>query len=114
MGNSFATFTSLLRASAVPLVAAFCAAVQASAEPLLVADFTGRTVNGMTASGITWTAHGFVDPGSLTAVENESNGVVDDKIQNGGLFDTPSARNSFALDLNVNNEDGCMSTFPSR
>lgn len=76
------------------------------ADVLVGTDFVGRSVSSLTASNITYTTTGVDDPGNLLAVENEMNGVRDTTTENGGLFDTAAAQGYFALDLNVENEDG--------
>lgn len=78
----------------------------ASGDVIVSVDFDGRTVSGLTASDLTWTTNGVADPGDITVVENETNGQNDGTTENGGLFDTSSAADALALDLNVNNEDG--------
>jgi len=79
-------------------------APSASADVILSTDFTGRTVSGLTASNITWTANGVTNPGDLTAVHEVANDA-------GDLFDTAAAQGHFALDNNVGNGGQWSTTF---
>ena len=79
-------------------------AVGAFEEPtgpinLLSTTFNGRTVTGDTASDIPWVTNGIADPGNLTAIDIDNAAPP-----TFGLFDTPSAVDHFAPDLNVQNE----------
>ncbi|HSP41261.1 MAG TPA: S8 family serine peptidase, partial [Luteolibacter sp.] len=61
--------------------------------PLAATDFTGRTVNGATASNIVWQTDGLADPGDLTTDAPA------------GLFDgTLNAQNHFAPNRNLDTE----------
>lgn len=81
---------------------AFSGSASATTETvtvILATDFTGRTVSGKTASSVTWTVGGIVDPGDLTAFdESPTNGNFTT------LFDTNNAQGHFAPDKNVGNE----------
>lgn len=76
------------------------------AAVILGTDFTNRTVSGQTASNITYTLTGIEDPGNLTVVENESNGIRDTTSELSDLFNTTAATGYLAPNLNVENEDG--------
>lgn len=82
--------------------------VAASAIPFAATEFTGRTVNGKTASNIVWTTSGVSNPGNLTWA-NEGTGPT-----NTGFFDTPNAQGHFAPDLNLGSEGPWSVTIPLR
>ena len=73
---------------------------RSDAAVLLGTDFSGRTTSGATASNLTYTLNGFANPGDLTALQE----TPEDKSNFGGLFDTFSSYNFFAVDRNVGNE----------
>ncbi len=79
----------------------------ASAALILSADFDGRTVSGDTASNITYVTNGVGSPGNLTAIEAA---LGDDQLA--GLFNTVSAGQYFAPDLNTGNEDNWSVSVP--
>jgi hypothetical protein len=69
------------------------------ATPILSTDFSGRTVSGDTASNITWTTNGVLDPGAITALDIDSAapGTFE-------LFDTADAQGYFVPNLNLSKE----------
>ncbi len=68
--------------------------------PLAATDFTGRTVNGATASNITWQTDGLADPGDLTTDAPD------------GLFDTFNTQDHFAPNRNLLGEGSWSVSVP--
>lgn len=91
------------RSSLAAILATLALAVSgtAGAAVVLSTDFNGRTISGATASNLTWTTNGVVNPGNLTAVAGTPSIASPPPMT---LFSTAAAANRFAVNRNIQNE----------